>query len=158
MNDEIKEILEDYSCIPRIKKLGDYITNLQQENESLKEDRDNILYLEEALQQENEYLKMNSPEQNMEHFRIIDENKRKIDNLREQNKKLKRILDEMGVNPNEVLDYKSRCEKAVERLREELSYYFDNCTDESVDDEWSDNASLINDLLNILQNGSDDNE
>ena len=32
MKDEIKEILEDYNCIPRIKKLGDCITNLQQIN------------------------------------------------------------------------------------------------------------------------------
>lgn len=35
MKDEIKEILEDYGCIPRIKKLGDYTINLQEENERL---------------------------------------------------------------------------------------------------------------------------
>ena len=35
MKDDIKEILEDYGCIPRVKKLGDYITNLQEENQHL---------------------------------------------------------------------------------------------------------------------------
>lgn len=61
MNDEIKEILDKWKCyigltkkfttneyemlrVEDIDKLLDYITNLQQENERLKEEKQRLLY------------------------------------------------------------------------------------------------------------------
>lgn len=60
MNDEIKEILEDYSCIPRIKKLGDYITNLQQIEQDHKETNATLMSELAKLEEENERLKENA--------------------------------------------------------------------------------------------------
>ena len=154
-----------------IKLLLNYITNLQELCNKYEEEHKTTFKEWQKDIQENEYLKLSNPEMNIEHFRIINENKRKIDNLRKQNKELQQENERLKLElsgyreailrNDELLglqDYKSRCEKAIERLREELSYYFNNCTNQLVDDEWSDNAPLINDLLNILQNGSEENE
>lgn len=78
--DEVKELLEHIEILDntdyilhsdKAKKLLDYITNLQEENE---------------------FLKLNNPEMNIEHFRIVKENKRKIDNLRKENERLNNII------------------------------------------------------------------
>lgn len=127
MNKEIKEILDrleriDHKeyiafefadsatfdemarCFEERKKLADYITNLQEEND---------------------YLKMNSPEQNIEHFRIIKENKRKIDLLRKQNKKLQEE-NEMYAQLKD--EYEDIIDKAIEYFKyqlENLDFYED---------------------------------
>ena len=68
MNEEIKEILDDYSCIPRIKKLGDYITNLQEE------------------------LKYSVPQ--VKHNQIVSKLSKEKHILQEENQKLVKVIDE----------------------------------------------------------------
>lgn len=114
--------------------------------------REHIKYNElkdqiEDLQQENEFLKLNNPEMNIEHFRIINENKRKIDNLRKQNKELlkKSYSDDVRIT------------KAVEYIKDTKNYL-------EIAGDTSGYVTVLIDkdhlmeLLNILQNGSDDNE
>ena len=117
MNDEIKEILDAWrnkkyilaytfnydSAREQNNKLLDYITNLQQDNERLKEENNN-----KAM---NDYA------------HAIDES-------------WYRELYE---------DYKSRCEKAIEYIKENQDM-----------SEWIHIPGW--ELLNILQNGSEDNE
>ena len=114
MNDEIKEILniinykykdyyvQDIVSGDDLKLLSDYITNLQEKNEDLK-DR----------------LKV------MEHFK---------NSLQEENKMLKELCDkyeeehsnEFKIWKNErhqILDYKSRCEKAIKYINTKEIYY-----------------------------------
>ena len=105
---EIKEILDyiDDRIIPNEKwdKIKDYITNLQQENERLKEELKN-----------------------------------------------RPIVDFTFDVYKELEDYKSRCEKAVEYIKEHIR----------IDDEYPSYMEMLveekNELLNIL-NGSDENE
>ena len=148
MNDEsIKEIREYISCPQfgdnhygkwgalrldqrrKIKDLLDYITNLQQE----------LKYQEEA---EIEY--------NEKHTKLMKEYKR----LKEENERLKetnlRINSDLKVAKqdrieysNELEDYKSRCEKAVEKIKKHLEdkkYLNEIYTDER----------MLNIVLNIL--------
>lgn len=91
MNDEIKEILEeiDNKIIPNEhwNKIKNYITNLQEENEDLK-DR----------------LKV------MEHFK---------NSLLEENERLSVELNQNMIERN---NYLSRCEKAIEFIKDEAGY------------------------------------
>ena len=93
MKDEIKEIIEDYSCIPRIKKLGDYITNLQEELEEQKRIEQADFKTIQNLEEENERLK---------------------ELLQQEKKDFKEANDYCF----ELKDYKSRCEKAIPMLKE----------------------------------------
>ena len=114
MNKEIKEILDkfkDYNLTTRESKLLlDYITNLQQENERLKEENNN-----KAM---NDYA------------HAIDESW------------YRELYD----------DYKSRCEKAIEYIKEHIR----------IDDEYPDYMEMLieerDDLLNILQNGGENDD
>lgn len=159
MNNEIKEILDKYlnSLIsyPFQRKDKEYIldciTNLQDQVNALVNVKDKLL-------EENEYLKMNNPEQNMKHFKIINENKRKINNLREQNIDLKQENERLKIKllqEQNIANYKSRIEKAIEYVKNEMPYL------EMPDDFYEDNHKMVeydkNDLLNILQGGKDDN-
>lgn len=136
MNDEIKEIKIGMYSIDEILEfmtngegrgfmgrsmydaILDYITNLQQE---LKEANESITWWSnrfKAIQQENERLKAN---------------------IRTQ--KSRRRLQTRKKN-----DYKSRCEKAIEYIKEN-EFYLDYKTGACI--------KGVMPLLNILQNGSD---
>ena len=114
--DVFKEFIEtkgnlvtDYSLETYMQIILDYITNLQKENDDLKnklnqyENPDDLtlfyMWLDtkakdkiKQLQEENEFLKLNNPEMNIRHFDMIKENKRKIGNLRAENKRLKKTI------------------------------------------------------------------
>lgn len=115
MNDEnIKEILarlSRYVITPDVRHdfddLLDYITNLQQENERLKEIKPCMLNFQEC------YV---------------------------------------------VKDYKSRCEKASEYIKNNTHYYSTSKHGVGFVIDNENEEEFCNDLLNILQNGSDDNE
>lgn len=66
-----------------------------------------------------------------------------INNLQQENEELKEYLFKSANNTNMIMelyeDYKSRCEKAIEYLQYAAPFRYQ-------------------DLLNILQNGSDNNE
>lgn len=142
MDDEIKEILdtklyfdldeEDYI------KIKDYITNLQQDYD-------------------------NEAEENLKLSEWLVEKQQRIEGLETENERLKeenvycnrtdcvgRIKDSRKYDSvyQEKEDYKSRCEKAISKIKDLYSY--------SDNEEYVDN--YCKDLLNILQNGSDDNE
>lgn len=132
MNNEIKEILEylkdkndyieDFGISYKrihidngdLKTLLDYITNLQQENETRQQDINNLTYQLAKIKQENERLK--------EYYELMVQFNEK--------------------NLDRFCDYKSRCEKAIE--------YIENPRHEM-------SVLTYQNLLNILQNGSDDN-
>lgn len=134
MTEEIKEILDyiDDRIIPNEKwdKIKDYITNLQQLYENgLKINLNENKYRTEledkyvVLQQENEKLK--------------------------EELKNRPIVDFTFDVYKELEDYKSRCEKAVEYIKEHIR----------IDDEYPSYMEMLveekNELLNIL-NGSDE--
>ena len=114
MNKEIKEILdrietasEIFDCLLKPEEcteLLDYITNLQQENERLKEEN---LDLAKENEEEKQFIK-DCGFQNQQQLALM------------------------------YLDYKSRCEKAIEYIKQQNVYY-----------------GFCDNLLNILQNGSD---
>ena len=120
MKDEIKEILEKpnvysfndecYLYFGDYNKLKDYITNLQQENERLKE------------------------------------------NLQQEKKDFKEANDYCF----ELKDYKSRCEKAVEYIGNNVHYYPTTKYGEGFAIDNENEEEFCNDLLNILQNGDEE--
>ena len=128
-----------------ITYLLDYITNLQQENSNLK-------FSNQALNNE-----LGLKLYELDH---LDEkrNELKKDELKEyvklqqENERLKEIKPCM-INFQEcyvIKDYKSRCEKASEYIKEHIR----------IDDEYPDYMEMLieerDNLLNILQNGSDE--
>lgn len=138
MNDEIEEMLDLINELVKIspnkgsygishkkwKQLLDYITNLQQAVKDTKDTADDMLY---ELKQENERLK----------------------ELNENASKVCIAEHRYGVDKaEEARDYKSRCEKAIEYIENNMQY------DDNIDDNWV----MTNDLLNILQNGSENDE
>lgn len=167
MNNEIKEILEQLDIVvnkplpmlilaPEYTKiLLDYITNLQQENEYLKKTNDektkigiaNHKYASQMedkvieLQQENERLK-----EEQEYNNYCDEQlRKKISNL------------EYKITTLE--DYKSRCEKASEynnQIIKDTKDFYRPTTDIIYSGDCLIDIATNN--INILQNGSDDNE
>lgn len=168
---------ENERLMQDLQECMDERNSLQQENEYLDNELNNMTDYAKDLEQENEYLKLNNPEMNIEHFRIINENKRKIDNLRKQNEELmknqryykngifsleydKETLSDM------VDDYKSRCEKAVEVIKQfdtDKNFTFplmpkweEKQVKASIKLEFKDTYKRP--LLNILQNGSDQND
>lgn len=132
MNDEIKEILKeiesyenDKLCLiilsqEQNKALLDYITNLQQENDDLKNRLENAVADCKLRLQENERLKQT------QYVWSYD-------------------LD------MQLEDYKSRCEKAIEYLKS-YNTDFEHCRF----NEAPISLRELGDLLNILQNGSDE--
>lgn len=148
MNDEIKEILDNlknkdndikginflkYQDLTRgeINLLLDYITNLQQENKIRQQDINNLAYQLAKMKEENERLKEeNNNKAINDYAHAIDESW------------YRELYD----------DYKSRCEKASNKL---------SFIDEALENDTL-NVPLcitkINSALNILQNGSEDNE
>ena len=183
MNDEIKEILDrlkgqDNTYHYCLKKdisfndnmycshiLLDYITNLQQAIKDTKDTADDMLY---ELQQENERLKENNSNMQEEMARVWEENERlkqeyinvrnyiKMRNVNTEveDKALLYKIELENINKKKYLDYKSRCEKAIEYIKEIVNNYLeeDNC-------EYCDGRyATAKHNLNILQNGSENDE
>lgn len=124
-------------------ELLDYITNLQQENHELKsklECYENGVYYSskvDELEQENEILKKLCKEWKENHKAVC---------IQRDN-----ILDNIVKDTEKRIDYKSRCEKAIEYNKEIVNNYLeeDNC-------EYCDGRyATAKHNLNILQNGSD---
>ena len=113
MNNEIKEIL-------------DYITNLQQENERLKEEYINV----------KNYIKMRNVSTEVE------------------DKALLYNIELENINKKKYLDYKSRCEKAIEYNKEIVDNYLEEDDCEYCDGRYA----TAKHNLNILQNGSENDE
>ena len=156
MNDEIREILdklkdtadtsffavcssqEELDKMPKsitkilsipskdAKILLDYITNLQQEIQKKEAMYDSLAVDYRLAQEENERLK----EENKQIFSKVNDDELLISN---------------AMNYAEAQDYKSRVEKAVEYIKLYASYDNNFCLD----------YHELNNLLNILQNGSD---
>lgn len=131
MNDEIKEILDrlDYNewevalyKVPitwcELYDIRDYITNLQQENERLKQDYINL----------RNYIKMRNVSTEVE------------------DKALLYNIELENINKKKYLDYKSRCEKAIEILKE---------IHKILPGTYNQLLIEITQTLNILQNGSE---
>ena len=128
MNDEIRGILKEIECYQNEdiclimlsqkenKALLDYITNLQQENESLKEQL--------------EYLRSGEYLNQVKWERDLNEN----------------LNQTMSI---ELINYKSRCEKAIEYIKD--TTFFGLRSGKTF------MSKYLNDLLSILQNGSDNN-
>jgi regulator of replication initiation timing len=148
MNNEIKKILEDFKNDVEnnlfievrglyYEPLLDYITNLQ----TIEREYSTILSENAELQQENERLKeelnckeyFSSTMPEDTEFVILTKN-----NYDRQQKDIQL----------ELIDYKSRCEKAIEYIQNNMQY------DDNIDDNWI----MTNDLLNILQNRSEEND
>ena len=128
MNDEIRGILKEIECYQNEdiclimlsqkenKALLDYITNLQQENESLKEQL--------------EYLRSGEYLNQVKWERDLNEN----------------LNQTMSI---ELINYKSRCEKGIEYIKD--TTFFGLRSGKTF------MSKYLNDLLSILQNGSDNN-
>lgn len=147
MKDEIKEILdtklyfdldeEDYI------KIKDYITNLQQENETLHENNQNMQEEMARVWEENERLKEENVYCNRTDCVGRIKDSRKYDSVYQEKE-----------------DYKSRCEKALKDIDLLLNGTYSKQSGEAV------MAYMKSDCCNLrleiikqdLQNGSDDNE
>lgn len=155
MNDEIKEILLEWKngvetgtdkndikvggiCYEwkDLEVLLDYITNLQQDNEilakrinELKNIKDERFY---NLQQENERLK------------------ERVAYLERSNNRREDTIIGLRFEVAEQEDYKSRCEKASEKLGNYKHY------STPTEEQNSENEDIVDSALNILQNGSDE--
>lgn len=126
MNDEIKEILDELESmyeiseleqqIKDIEKIKNRITNLQKENERLKTALNCKEYFSSTMPEDTEFV-------------ILTKN-----NYDRQQKDIQ----------FELIDYKSRCEKASDNLKR--NYWIN---------EHEHNDDVVNMTLNILQNGSD---
>ena len=158
MNNEIKEILDKLNNSKWEKDTEEITYKILFSNEVYK-----LLDYITNLQQENEYLKLSNPEMNIEHFRVINENKRKIDNLRKQNKELQqeneRLKHQLKVQEDLTIKnrtrkhiYKSRCEKASDKLGNYKHY------STPTEEQNSENEDIVDSALNILQNGSENDE
>ena len=155
MNNEIKEILDEmlwqFEKYPNddfiIKNkesriLLDYITNLEQvnKNQAKRNSRQRLANTKQQelilkLQQENEHLR-------------TDLNTFK-NTIIEVNKECNSLFNHLT---KKDLDYKSRCEKAIDYINNNFDKTGVNISGTDLP------YSYIEDLLNILQNGSEDNE
>ena len=143
MNDEIKEILDKWKCY--IELTNKFTTN---EYEMLRvEDIEKALDYITNLQRRNN----NLVEDFKRHVDRINELTERSDNLQQENEKLSHQLEvqrDLTIkNRLRKHIYKSRCEKASDNLKR--NYWIN---------EHEHNDDVVNMTLNILQNGSDDNE
>ena len=140
MNNEIKEILEyvlsltygNENAIKGVNKVLDYITKLREDIRTGQE-------IIGELQQENERLKD-----------IVVEKDSQIKEIILQ----KRDYTAVNILEMKLEDYKSRCEKAIELIKND--WYKLNTLD--IEHCINLGKDIRIDLLNILQNGSDDND
>lgn len=157
MNNEIKEILEDFKNDVEnnlfievrgiyYKPLLDYITNLQQKIEQYENPDDMTLFYMwldtkakdkiKDLQQENERLKETNVYCNRTDCVGRIKDSRKYDSVYQEKE-----------------DYKSRCEKANNQLKIIMQIIKEQPTRNVEDDEWIENRLIS--VVKILQNGSD---
>ena len=175
MKDEIKEILDilkkcydlkdenfdNYITLYQLGLLLDYITNLQQENERLKENNQNMQEEMARVWEENERLKaqLTDTEWEYQNTRCKYEKQYKKGITEELLEDIETCFfnrENPSMIPIDSLDvchifgyidylkdYKSRCEKAIKYIKE----HYPTSTINDQDDKHN--------LLNILQNGSD---
>ena len=145
MKDEIKEILKQCSDLlnddfymlntveltkEELKKILDYITNLQEELEGIKDNFKIQLEYDEKLENKNANLQ--------------EENERlKNEPLTDKISRIDSVVANIYTNYREQVDYKSRNKKAIECIKDNLTR------------EWGEYLYGYEDLLNIL-NGSDE--
>ena len=169
MNDEIKEInikipgqiLDYVDTKEHLLYLFNYITNLQQYY------KDNVNRYEELiekysnLQQENDILKENNSDMQEEMTRVWEENERlKQDYINLRNYiKMRNVSTEVedkallyNIELEKQIDYKFRCEKASDKLGNYKHY------STPTEEQNSENEDIVDSALNILENGSEDNE
>lgn len=175
MNDEIREILDKLSnrkqetlimelrqCQLKniehpfitkeeyIDKILDYITNLQQIEQEHKK-------INGELREENSKLEIALQNIQEDYDRRLEENERLkeiinddmtvyLEGLEDGKEKMKQCFESI---------YKSRCEKAIEYINENVSVYAFNSKELP---HWEFDDDNINNLLDILQNGSDTSE
>ena len=155
MNNEIKEILDKIQNVVEHKEasynglietkaedyklLLDYITNLQQEIEKLNDDKRGMLVQlykandeKDKIKQDNERLK-----------ELVDADNESYD-IQET------IINRQKSELLEQEDYKSRCEKASEKLGNYKHY------STPTEEQNSENEDIVDSALNILQNGSEE--
>lgn len=173
MNKEIKEILDilkkcfdlkdenfdNYISLYQLSLLLSYITNLQQENERLKDLKGH-------------YLKYRSSDESQKEVYEILELPKDSKNLHKHKNtggllwfdipmtKFSCISSYIRSKDLALEDYKSRCEKAIEYIKEaiENDNYFEDDIATDISEPSYDKYVNSNSLLNILQNGSEDNE
>jgi hypothetical protein len=164
MKDEIKEkipfnvrdVLEDINS----NILWNYITNLQQENERL---RKQIPSLDNCVPVENQMkISSVSHEINYQYIKTLYEKVAKdivIDDLVYKCEDMQKLIETNEKLDIEKEDYKSRCEKAIEYIKNEMPYLEE--PDEEI--ERIDGSIYMtmkeydkNIILNILQNGSEE--
>ena len=158
MNDEIKEILdrietasEIFDCLLKPEEcteLLDYITNLQQAIKDTKDTADDMLY---ELKQENDDLKNRLENAVADCNLRLQENERLNNCIDDQERVINSLIDKRDLYKINYNDYKFRCEKAIEYINKN-SYFKDNVVKTMIFKDYSSS------LLNILQNGSDNNE
>lgn len=157
MNDEIKEILDSVklevnSAKNWIEPLGlnrgawnkllDYITKLQEDIRTGQE-------INSELQQENHELKskLECYENGAYYSSKVDELEQENERLKQELVKIPRAKMEYDL---ELEDYKSRCEKAIEYIKNTIYSDITGLEKHNITEFW-----FVNDLLNILQNGDD---
>ena len=172
MNDEIKEILNKWKCyieltkkfttneyemlrVEDIDKILDYITNLQQEIEKLNDDKRGMLVQlykandnRDKVKQENERLKEDYAKivnDNCDYLKLEQENEIRQQDINNLTYQLAKIKEENERLKEEILNKEIAQEKAILKIIG-LYSYADN-------EEYVDN--YCKDLLNILQNGSE---
>lgn len=175
MNNEIKEILDDLNdkckyvedygyqykrlSLEDTDLLLDYITNLQENNDNQMKYIADLLVQITNLQQEIEKLNDDKRGMLVQLYKANDNR----DKVKQENERLKEENNNKAMNDyahaideswyRELYDdYKSRCEKAIEYINDML-YPIGTCVNGS-----DLPYESIESLLNILQNGGEDNE
>lgn len=154
--------------VGKIEKILDHITNLEQvnKNQAKRNSRQRLANQKQQelilkLQQEKEEIQKEIYKQI--HTSIVQ--KKQIKNLQQENERLKEnnqaMQEEMARTWEKCDDYKSRCGKAIEYIKYNDSDLYTFEPDYDYEENLVDNyepSSFREDLLNILQNGSNDND
>lgn len=155
MNEEIKEILEYISsrtiddCLLNdyFTQLEDYITNLQMEIDQSQE-------IMAELTEENEIRQQDINNLTYQLAKMKEENERLKEIIKQDNHILGCNFASKDKYKQRYEDYKSRCEKAIEYIKKNRKYVSTQMAEDTRvpvgSFMWN-----IDDLLNILQNGSD---
>ena len=160
MSEEIKEIislLKSTSWCKEAEQIEDCITNLQQENENQKE-----LIRKQSKRNSRQRL-ANTKQQDLI-LKLQQENERlkeRVAYLERSNNRREDTIIGLRFEVAEQEDYKSRCEKAIDKTQYIIDYGFDYDGLNTVESLKSLIDMLVNyarETKNILQNGSEDND
>ena len=142
---------------------GNRYKAVERDNQELKKKIDRRYYKNEyeRIKQENEdNLKcIKSLKEQLES--VINENQRLLKQWFENNDKTVELIGEKENYKQNFNDYKSRCEKASEDIKfclHSIKQEYEMSIDERTRNEMESCVQIFNKTLNILQNGSDDNE